>query len=62
VQLTDEGRERLESIIPEHLTQVEESFTGLLSSTELARFTATLRKLRDHLNPGAAQLTPGCSH
>jgi len=58
VQLTEAGRERLESIIPAHLTHVEESFTGLLSPTELARFTATLRKLRDHLNPGAAQLTP----
>ena len=54
------GRERLESIIPAHLTQVESHFTGLLSPTELARFTATLRKLRDHLNPGAAQLTSEC--
>ncbi len=61
VQLTEEGRDRLEAIIPDHLTQVEESFTGLLSPTELARFTATLRKLRDHLNPGAAQLTPECT-
>jgi len=60
VQLTEAGRERLDEIIPAHLTHVEESFTGLLSPTELARFTATLRKLRDHLNPGAAQLTPEC--
>jgi DNA-binding MarR family transcriptional regulator len=60
VQLTEAGRERLDSIIPAHLIRVEESFTGLLSPTELARFTATLRKLRDHLNPGAAQLTPEC--
>ena len=61
VQLTEAGRERLEAIIPAHLTHVEAHFTGLLSPTELARFTATLRKLRDHLNPGAAQLTPECS-
>ena len=60
VQLTEAGRERLAQIIPAHLTHVEESFTGLLSPTELARFMATLRKLRDHLNPGAAQLTPEC--
>jgi MarR family 2-MHQ and catechol resistance regulon transcriptional repressor len=60
VQLTEAGRGRLEEIIPAHLTHVEESFTGLLSPAELARFTATLRKLRDHLNPGAAQLTPEC--
>jgi MarR family transcriptional regulator, 2-MHQ and catechol-resistance regulon repressor len=60
VQLTEAGRERLDEIIPAHLTHVEESFTGLLSPTELARFMATLRKLRDHLNPGAAQLTPEC--
>jgi MarR family transcriptional regulator, 2-MHQ and catechol-resistance regulon repressor len=60
VQLTEAGRGRLDEIIPAHLTHVEESFTGLLSPTELARFMATLRKLRDHLNPGAAQLTPEC--
>ena len=60
VQLTEAGRERLDTIIPAHLTHLEESFTGLLSPTELARFTATLRKLRDHLNPGAAQLSPEC--
>ena len=60
VQLTEAGRDRLDEIIPAHLTHVEESFTGLLSPTELARFMATLRKLRDHLNPGAAQLTPEC--
>jgi len=58
VQLTEASRERLDTIIPAHLTHLEESFTGLLSPTELARFTATLRKLRDHLNPGAAQLSP----
>ena len=62
VQLTSAGREQLEAIIPAHLTHVEESFTGLLSPAELARFTATLRKLRDHLNPGAAQLTPESAH
>ena len=60
VQLTEAGRDRLDTIIPAHLTHLEESFTGLLSPTELARFTATLRKLRDHLNPGAAQLSPEC--
>jgi DNA-binding MarR family transcriptional regulator len=60
VQLTEAGRERLEAVIPAHLTHLEEGFTGLLSPSELARFTATLRKLRDHLNPGAAQLSPGC--
>ena len=60
VQLTAAGRERLDKIVPAHLTHVETHFTGLLSPTELARFTATLRKLRDHLNPGAAQLTPEC--
>jgi DNA-binding MarR family transcriptional regulator len=60
VRLTEQGRERLETIIPAHLTHVESHFTGLLSPSELARFTATLRKLRDHLNPGAAQLSPEC--
>ena len=55
--LTDEGRARLQEGVPGQVAEVQEHFTGLLSPAELTRLTATLRKLRDHLNPGAAQVT-----
>jgi DNA-binding MarR family transcriptional regulator len=58
--VTDKGRKTLEAIIPAHLADMEEHFTGLLSAEEFAAFTATLRKLRDHLNPGAARVPGGC--
>ena len=56
-ELTDKGRARLDEMVPEHLADIQEHFTGLFSPTELARLIAALRKLRDHLRPSAAQLT-----
>ena len=58
--VTDKARKVLEAVIPTHLADIDEHFTGLLSPEELAAFTATLRKLRDHLNPAATQGTGGC--
>jgi DNA-binding MarR family transcriptional regulator len=55
--VTDQGREVLEAALPRHLADIEEHFTGVLSPDELSAFTGALRKLRDHLNPAAAQLT-----
>jgi DNA-binding MarR family transcriptional regulator len=55
--ITDQGREVLEAALPHHLADIEEHFTGLLTPDELSAFTGALRKLRDHLNPAAAQLT-----
>ena len=58
--LTPAGRALVDRAVPLHLEHLEEHFTGLLNADELRRFSATLRKLRDHLNPTAAQVTtPG---
>jgi MarR family 2-MHQ and catechol resistance regulon transcriptional repressor len=56
------GREVLEEALPRHLADIEEHFTGVLNREELSAFTGALRKLRDHLNPAAAQVTesPAC--
>jgi MarR family transcriptional regulator, 2-MHQ and catechol-resistance regulon repressor len=52
--LTDAGRARVAEALPAHLDQLERSYTGVLSSAELGQLVATLRKLRDHVNPDAA--------
>ncbi|MEV0234707.1 MarR family transcriptional regulator [Nonomuraea sp. NPDC050786] len=51
--LTDAGRKRLESVLPQHLKDIEEWFTGLLGEGELVAFLATLRKIRDVVRPCA---------
>lgn len=56
-ELTEAGRTHLDEMVPGHLADIEAHFTGLFSPTELARFTAALRKLRDHVNPAAAQVS-----
>jgi MarR family 2-MHQ and catechol resistance regulon transcriptional repressor len=56
--LTPAGRDLVERAIPLHLRHLDEHFTGLLDDDELRRFTATLRKLRDHVSPTAAQVSP----
>lgn len=56
-ELTDKGRRRLDEMVPEHVADIEEHFAGLFSPTELARLTAALRRLRDHVNPAAAQVS-----
>jgi DNA-binding MarR family transcriptional regulator len=55
--LTEAGRTLVDRAIPVHLEHLDDCFTGLLDDDELRRFTATLRKLRDHVNPTAAQVT-----
>jgi MarR family 2-MHQ and catechol resistance regulon transcriptional repressor len=51
--LTPEGLARIESAVPAHLEHLEEYFFAPLSKEELEQLTATMRKLRDHVNPGA---------
>ncbi|GAA2208595.1 MarR family transcriptional regulator [Nonomuraea monospora] len=51
--LTDAGRERLESVLPDHLRDIEECFTGLLGAGELEAFLKSLRKIRDVVRPCA---------
>ncbi|MGW4800085.1 MarR family winged helix-turn-helix transcriptional regulator [Nonomuraea sp. NPDC004297] len=62
--LTDVGRERLESVLPEHLRDIEECFTGLLGAGELEAFLRSLRKIRDVVRPcataGAAEAARPC--
>ncbi|MFB4276002.1 MULTISPECIES: MarR family winged helix-turn-helix transcriptional regulator [unclassified Nonomuraea] len=51
--LTDPGRERLESVLPQHLRDIDECLTGLLEAAELEAFLKTLRKIRDVVRPCA---------
>jgi DNA-binding MarR family transcriptional regulator len=52
--LTPAGRSRIEAAVPAHLVHIQELVGGVLSPSELATFSAILRKLRDALNPAAA--------
>jgi len=56
--LTNAGLARIEAAVPVHLAHLEEYFVEPLSPEELEQLTATMRKLRDHVNPGAI---PGAS-
>ncbi|WP_236051751.1 MarR family winged helix-turn-helix transcriptional regulator [Nonomuraea cypriaca] len=51
--LTEAGRERLESVLPRHLQDVDDCFTGLLEAAELEAFLGSLRKIRDVVRPCA---------
>ncbi|MFI7701990.1 MarR family winged helix-turn-helix transcriptional regulator [Nonomuraea sp. NPDC049480] len=51
--LTDAGRERLESVLPQHLQDIDDTFTGLLDAEELEAFLSTLRKIRNVVRPCA---------
>ncbi|NRQ38484.1 MarR family transcriptional regulator [Nonomuraea sp. NN258] len=51
--LTEKGRERLESVLPDHLRDIDEYFMNLLDPEELGTFLATLRKVRDVVRPCA---------
>lgn len=51
--LTDAGRERLEGVLPQHLQDIDDCFTGLLGETELEAFLDSLRKIRDIVRPCA---------
>lgn len=51
--LTEEGAHRLESVLPRHLADIDEWFTGLLSPPQLDALLAALRVIRDKVRPGA---------
>lgn len=53
--LTPKGRRRIEAAVPVQLGHVRELLDSALDRQELESLTATLRTLRDTLNPGAAQ-------
>jgi DNA-binding MarR family transcriptional regulator len=51
--LTAAGIAGIEAAVPVHLAHLDEYLTGVLSHDELAQLSSTMRKLRDHLKPGA---------
>ena len=51
--LTAAGLERIEAAVPVHLEHLDEYFVGVLTPEELQQLSATMRKVRDHVNPGA---------
>ena len=51
--LTDAGLARIEAALPAHLEHLDEYFVGVLTPEELHQLSATMRKVRDHVNPGA---------
>ncbi|WP_169949666.1 MarR family winged helix-turn-helix transcriptional regulator [Microbispora sp. H11081] len=51
--LSDAGAERLRTLLPRHVEDIETWFTGLLSEDQLAGFLAALRVIRDVVRPGA---------
>ena len=53
--LTDEGRARVDALLPTHLEHLEEEFTGPLDAADRADLERILRRLRDHVNPEAVR-------
>ena len=51
--LTAAGLARIEAAVPVHLAHLDDYFTGVLSDEELEHLSSTMRKLRDHVKPGA---------
>lgn len=56
--LTDAGLARITGAVGPHLRHLEENLTGLFSADEREQLAGLLRKLRDHVNPSAAVVTP----
>ena len=51
--LTPAGLARIETAVPAHLEHLDEYFVGVLTPEELQQLTAAMRKVRDHVKPGA---------
>jgi DNA-binding MarR family transcriptional regulator len=51
--LTPAGLARIEAAVPVHLQHLDEYFVSVLTPEELEQLGATMRKVRDHVNPGA---------
>jgi MarR family transcriptional regulator, 2-MHQ and catechol-resistance regulon repressor len=56
--LTETGEERMRQALDLHRTQLAELLDGALDPEEELALVATLRKLRDRVNPEASFLTP----
>ena len=51
--ITTAGTERLQSVLPQHIEDIETWFTSLLTPEQLVDFLAALRKIRDVVRPCA---------
>jgi DNA-binding MarR family transcriptional regulator len=51
--LTPEGLARIEAAVPVHLEHLDEYFVSVLTPEELEQLGVAMRKVRDHVNPGA---------
>jgi DNA-binding MarR family transcriptional regulator len=52
-QITEAGMERVVSVLGPHLDDVEQWFTGRLTSDQLSALTDALRVIRDAVHPDA---------
>lgn len=53
--LTQAGLDRLGPAVGRHLHHVDETLLGILSPHDLSTLETLLRKIRDHVHPGAAR-------
>lgn len=53
--LTTEGLARVRAAVKPHLRHLDDDFVGLLTPREQDQLAVILRKIRDHVNPGAAR-------
>ncbi len=51
--LTPAGLARIEAAVPVHLQHLDEYFVSVLTPEELEQLGVAMRKVRDHVNPGA---------
>lgn len=61
--ITEAGTDRLGAVLPQHLADIENWFTGLLSPEQLNAFLTALRIIRDAVRPCAtagAEPAPAC--
>ena len=57
--ITEEGRTRLDAVLPGHLELIQRWFIGQLTPAELDGLLASLRKIRDAVNPCATAGSDG---
>jgi MarR family 2-MHQ and catechol resistance regulon transcriptional repressor len=55
--LSKEGAERMEMALGCHSRQLNDLLEGVLDAGERVHLTVLLRRLRDHVNPGAARVS-----
>lgn len=53
--LTADGLTQIRAAVEPHLRHLDEEFVGLLTAGEQQQLAVILRKIRDHVNPGAAR-------